>query len=453
MVVALPMNWIRCAALGLAIAACHPAEPSPSPRNPPAASTSTTVANDKGPAPPHIARGLADLWSRRSDDRVTTTRPPTEAAEPEPPVVEDPPIDEAALRQVLALLSPPASSRKAVLLLGVHTETVATYAPLYSAEPYPIDEAPGYRTLVLVFDDEGARVAADLPYLLVPQATGFAYYGEAEISIDEGFSDEVNEAGFAMPKTYVASEIVSASSAAALPAAIAAAKKRLRSNKEWGETDVESLLTITPRAECTEWLSAQVTGGALGFMATTRMRMRQVGTTPLARTKLTDAELQRFADLLAGEGVVGELKPDGTVNLDKPVDLWWRTLSWRKDVAMCPGRHAGRLQIIGSTQIPGNSARSFTVAYALGDAPPELGTQLPMPLDFAALEKAVPRLSDVFVTPQQDLAVLLTHRQLLVYDATGHVHMDTPLPPMRAVMAEWAEGRAADAWLARAQSK
>jgi hypothetical protein len=438
--------FLSCVLVAACAPAAKPLVPAPSENETPVAAPDDRA--DKGPPPPSIARGLAKLWADHSDDRVSTPEAET-TSDTAPPQAA--PLDTARVAAVLSSLS--LERKRSVLLLGVHVENVADYRPLYSGEGYPVDERPGYRTIVVELTPDQVRIAADLPYLMLPAAKGFDYVGEAEISIDEGFG-ETNEYGFAMPHTYAASTLVSASSPQALSRRIDGVKKKLRGQRQWGRSEMETLLAITPRAQCSQRMNGQVTGGALGFYASTYMHMSRVGGLPLHRKRLTESELQAFGERLEeSRGERFARRPDGRIDLDKPVDMWWRTMDWRADVEMCIARQRGRMQITGSTTVPGNSARSFTMAFVLGDAPSEFAPGNRMPIAFDRLEAVVDGLMDAAITPHDDAIVLLAGGRLVVLDATAKELMSADIGLVRPVMVEWATGAAAERWVAAAKGK
>jgi hypothetical protein len=333
-------------------------------------------------------------------------------------------------------------------------EDPESYAALFTAVGAPIaDSRPGYKTLVLTFDQGKATVRGELPYLAVPGRNGFLYLGEATVHEDlSGHeSDEEKErimSGESRPKWYLATELWKTRDPSEIPKLTRQIERRLRRAKAWGTQHAEAIAYVTPRALCRSEDVVEWTGGAHAFDGTNRMRLEgldgPVTQTVLARNGRT--ALEAFAKQVFEEWTPSD---DQVLDLTKPIDLGWGSMTtFTTDARTCLMRREGRVYESGIVAVPGNSARSFMAEFPVAVARSDLAPSNHAPLAFDAVKAQWSDAEDVLVSPSDDAVVVLRRDELTFYDVPGRkVQMALPRGPSTSiVMVEWAGGEAATRW-------
>lgn len=334
-------------------------------------------------------------------------------------------------------------ARDSVLLLGLHTESIEGYSPMFSAEGEPqTNLRPGYRTLVLHITPTGVRLASELPYLAVPQAQGFLYLGEASVS------RELAPAADADPETphfYDAKALWRTPQRAAIPKAQRELRKTLERAAAAGTEETSQVAYVTSKVLCVSHTSSAWTGGALAFTAQQSLSLFTPAgaalTWPLARFAERPQLEQFMHDAL--KGYRDDAEP---VLLDEPYNAFWAVVDFRTDTGVCLDHHDGQLWLDGTVLLPGNSARSFTVAARVRPAPTALGGLA----ETANLEQAKQILPSAL-----DVIASLTPNVWLVREPAALVAVNTAtrqellrLPRSgRVVMTEGARGGAVARWL------
>lgn len=348
------------------------------------------------------------------------------------------------MEKLLTQLAP--SQGEAVLLLGLHTEAINSYLPMFSAEGRPqTDITQGYRTLVLRTKDGNVELAAELPYLAVPGPRGFIFVGEASASFhEEPDPKDVNDIGDQRPHDYDATEIWTTKDKRATATVAAALKRRLERARVWGIENTEQIIFITPHAMCLSVTRTEWTGGALWFMGSTTTTLRSLGTKVDARlsSHVDDTQLRRFANRVL------QASEDTPVDLDTPYeDPFQRDIDWRKDPVLCFDHVRGRTYLTGTVVRSGNSARSFSQYELVDVAPPSLAPSNNVATRFDVIQNAFPDALDAIQSPTSDVVLVIEKETLAAWDVLhrqGGQRFDLP---GRIVMVEWGTGPAVSQWL------
>jgi hypothetical protein len=340
-----------------------------------------------------------------------------------------------------------ATAGESVLLVGLHTELIEGYQPMFDADGKPRTQvAPGYRTLVFHVKAGQVTLESQLPYIALPLATGFVYLGEASVSL-HGPARPTEDSGEPQqepPDEYDATSLWLARSRTEVPSISARLQRKLRRAREPGVEDTEQLVYATPHALCRHRTMTQWTGGALWFTGSTELHLTTPLGAPLSRPLAriaSDAELQAFMSLALTE-YEGQ---DAT--LDQPFDAGWgHLIDFRKDPSTCLEHRQGRVWAHGSVVLPGNSARSYAFSSPVKPAPASLAGANPALLDFDEVVRAWPAALDFVASYHRDALLLQTARGFVAIDAlTGREGRTFPIPG-RIVMVESATGVAVSRW-------
>jgi hypothetical protein len=391
------------------------------------------------------------------------TVPPAVAPLPAPPAPVAParePAPEAAVTgaerfaQLLAGLE--RSDEPRTLLLGLEVEPSYGYRPLYDADSPKGPSPDKYRTLVVRYENGRAEVAGELPFLAVPQARGFLYMGVASYDRNDteaerrrlgqklGADDEYGSKVY----WYAGSSLWRTTSRAKVDEVRARARRALERRRTWGVFEGEDIGYVTSRALCTSGFRAEWTGGAHAFTASEKNHLSGFEkTVPEALSAhVGDAGLVGFARDILLRRNPGERDPD--VSLDKPSDVGWGEVDWRKDSRACLDRERGRVHLTGVVTLPNNTARSSEWEVPVKEAPPELAPSAAAPIDFVDIQRAhaFPKPKDALVAPGKSLLVLQLRDRFVVYGAGASAPLLSIPVSGRIVMAEWASGDAARAW-------
>lgn len=392
---------------------------------------------------------------------TTSVAPPPSAApsaSAAPTEPSAPPSREARLLAQLGKVS--GKKGRSVLLLGLHDEPVETYAWLFgSAGEPPHDLAPAYRTLVLDVRDGEATLAVELPFLVVPDARGFRFVGEASSVAYEEVSSktrgvEVDGLGEPIPHHFAATALWETEKRGEVVSEPKALAKSLARRRKWGETTSETVLVQTPHARCTLSSWSSWTGGALAFRGSSDVELDVAGKNgrqPLLASYVDDPELTRVTRALERFDEDPPAATEEAIDLDEKRSLGlWQEYVPRKEIRACLVREGGRVELAGAAKVYGNSARSFDKLVPSLPAPTSLvGAAAPLPFDLAAWSAAVPGLFDAVASPTGDVIGLLREEGLFFYSGLTHTRLfEVPVSPEAAVvMAEWARDEEADRWL------
>lgn len=330
-----------------------------------------------------------------------------------------------------------------VLLLGLHVENIEGYAPMFSEQGRPsTNSAAGYRTLVLHIAQGSVRLASELPYLAVPQPRGFLYLGEVSVK------RELHPPKGAEPDTphfYDATVLWRAWQRAAIPAV---ERQRLREAEQGGAAgaeDTTQVVYVTSKALCVSHTTSEWTGGALAFTAQQALEL----TTPAGASLAWP--LSRFADRPQQEQFMRDAlrdyrEDDEPQRLDEPYNAFWAVIDFRKDPGVCLQHRDGRLWLDGTVLLPGNSARSFTVAAPVKPAPDALGG-MAEPASLAEAKQILPNALDVVASLSPDTWLILEPAAVVAVNrATRRELLRLPIKG-RIVMTEGARGAAVQRWL------
>jgi hypothetical protein len=339
-----------------------------------------------------------------------------------------------------------------VILLGVHTEPIEGYTPMFSNEGKPRTiVGPGYRTLVLRVQDGNVTLDAELPYIALPQRAGFRYLGESSVSLHEPPSPPPSDPAQpeAAPNDYDATELWAASRRTDIPALAKRLEQHLLHEKRAGVEHTEQLVYVTPKAMCRFVTDTEWTGGATWFNGETHMPLTTPqGATlkmPLARVAPPDLLGQFMKAALEGRDSEG-------AKLEEPFDAGWgKIVDFRTETGVCLEHRAGRAWVDGTVDLPGNSARSYTFSAPVMPAPASLvGTSdaTAESVAFSDVQRRWPAALDFVSSYHGDALVLQTASGFVAVNA--HTDVAGPTFPVtgRLVMVETAAGPAAARWLA-----
>lgn len=369
----------------------------------------------------------------------------------EPPLLE--PTPTKRLGAIIERLTP--STRPETLLLGIEVVPSAGYGPLYGdgAQAPPEDKL---HTLVIHLEGGRAELAGELPFLGIPQETGFLYMGVASYDRDDTEAEKKRQGDkFGMDDEfgskvywYVASSLWRTKDRAHVDTTRNQARKELEQKRQWGNLSGEDVNYVTSHALCATSYDAEWTGGAQAFRAHETEALTGLSKNiPQTLSHYTDdAGLVRFAREILRRREPSE--PEKEINLDKRLDMFGYEVDWRKGSRACLARENGRVMLTGIIELPNNGARTSEWETALRQAPAELASNAAAPIEMAEIQHAfvVPKPHDVVVSPEKTALIAQFRDRLVVYGAGS----TTPLLsiPMtgRIVMAEWARGDRARSW-------
>jgi hypothetical protein len=332
-----------------------------------------------------------------------------------------------------------------VLLLGLHVENIEGYAPMFSADGRPrTDGAPGYRTLVLHVAGGNVRLASELSYLAVPQSRGFLYLGEVSVK------RELQPAKDAEPDTphfYDATVLWRAWQRATIPVVKNQRRQALERGGVAGTEDTTQVIYVTSKALCVSHTTSEWTGGALAFQARQGVELTTPAGAPLAwpLSRFADrSELEQFMHHALANYREDDAPPP---RLDEPYNAWWAVIDFRNDPGVCLQHRDGRLWLDGTVLLPGNSARSFTVAAAVRPAPDALGG-MAEPASLGEAQQILPHALDVIASLSKDIWVIVEPASLVAVNRTTRRELLRLPIKGRIVMVEGARGAAVGRWLA-----
>lgn len=384
---------------------------------------------------------------------VVVQAQPSSTPIPTPPAPQAGPTPTERLGKFLGQLA--VIDQPETLLLGVETVPSTGYGSLYGegAHAPPEDKL---HTFVIQFRDGRAELVGELPFLAIPQEKGFLYMGVASYERDDtelererqgekfGFDDEYGSKVY----WYVASSLWRTIDRSKVDAVRKAKRRQLEGNRKWGDLSGEDVNYVTPRALCTTQYSAEWTGGALAFRAHEEQALEGlVKKLPPTLNKYTDdAGLLNFARTILEQREPGQDHTD--IPLDKPYDMGWAKVNWRKDSRACLARENGQVMLTGVIRLPNNSARSSEWEASVKVAPPELASQAPPAIAFSDINRsfAVPKPLDALVSPRKTILIAQWKDRFAMYGAKQAVPLLTIPLSGRVVMAEWADGDAASVW-------
>jgi hypothetical protein len=357
------------------------------------------------------------------------------------------------LASILTRLTP--STTPETLLIGIEVAPSVGYGPVYDEGPRAPPEDK-LHTIVLRFEGGRAEFAGELPFLAIPQTSGVLYMGVASYDRDDteaerrrqgpkfGMDDEFGSKVY----WYAASSLWRTTDRAQVDATRNKARAALEARREWGTFFGEDINYVTSRAMCSTSYDAEWTGGALAFRAYESQALSGFEKElPQALSNHTDdAGLLHFAREIVRRREPGMSEIE--ISLDKPFDMIWAEVNWRKDSRTCLAREKGRVYLTGVIRLPNNSARSSEWEAPVREASLELAPSGAAPIELADVQRAyaVPKPRDILVSPGKSVLVA-QHRDRVVVYGPGSA---TPLLSMpvsgRIVMAEWASGELARSW-------
>jgi hypothetical protein len=367
----------------------------------------------------------------------------------------EPPQPTAAERLAPLLAHLTRSDAPQTLLLGLEVAPSQGYGPLYDSGSPKAAPDDKYRTLVVRYENGRAELAGELPFLAVPQAKGFLYMGVAGYDRDDTEAERRRH-----PKTfeedtlgnnvywYAASSLWETPDRDKVDAVRKKARERLKRARKWGDAGGEDVVYVTARAICSSHWWAQWTGGAHAFIAGETQYFR--GFEKKLPEKLSaytdDAGLLRFAREILRRRNPGE--PETEISLDKPTDVGFGEVTWRKDSRACLGREKGRVYLTGVVNLPNNTARNSEWDAPVREAPPDLAPSAAAPIDLADVQRAIafPKPKDALASPGEHLLVVQLRDRFVVYGAGASQPLLSFPAAGRIVMAEWASGDPARGW-------
>jgi hypothetical protein len=391
-----------------------------------------------------VALPVATVASAKASASVAPVPPP-----PPPPTL----TPAERLTKFLEQLQPITTSE--TLLLGLEMVPSEGYGPLYGegAHAAPEDKL---HTLILHVHDGKVELAGELPFLAIPQEKNFLFMGVASYERDDteaerkrqgakfGLDDEYGSKVY----WYVASSLWQTTERKKVDSERIAERNRLKSARRWGDFSSEDVNYVTSRAMCKTTSSGEWTGGALAFRAHESESL-------VGFSKILPAELSNYTDdaglLKFAKAIVADRDPEkdlSEVSLDKPYNMIWAEVNWRKESRACLARKHGRVSLTGVIELPNNSARSSEWEAPVKDAPPELaGLATPL-IPWEEIENATvdPKPVDAIVSPGKAVIMLQWKDHMAIYGKGSATPLLSIPLGARIVMAEWASGNAANLW-------
>ncbi|NUP10253.1 MAG: hypothetical protein HOW73_29740 [Polyangiaceae bacterium] len=379
---------------------------------------------------------------------ASATTEPAASAPSALPKSATPPPDQTGPERLAAALAPK-GQEDALLLLGVHLESIEGYAPMFSSEGKPrTDTKPGYRTLIVRTHAGSADVVGELPFLAIPQGDGFLFMGESSVSVHLPEDPRVTLFdGSPKPRDYDATDLWKTSNAKEISTVQRELERGLKRAQAWGTENTTQIVYVTQRSICTTQTQSEVTGGALYFYASSRLNLSGVGTSTILGALSAHLDEKKFIGFAARLVETEESE----IDLDRP--YMYNTFDlvvWRDDIAACLAHDAGALSLTGSVRFSANSARSFYRTKAVGPAPPTLAPGHEA-VDFSAIAASIPDAFDAFVSPAHDVVLAVRQKgdgpvELVVWDVVARREVKVIPMPGRPVMDEWATGETKDRW-------
>lgn len=332
---------------------------------------------------------------------------------------------------------------ESVLLVGLHAEPIEGYGPMFSEQGRPrTNRAPGYGTLVLHITPGSVRLASALPYLAIPQLSGFLYLGETSVRLERAPAPDSDPE---TPSFYDATGLWRTTQRASIPNVEQQLLRALERGAAAGSEDTTQVAYVTSKVLCVSRTTSRWTGGALAFQAQQVLELTTPAGSPL------DWPLSRFADRAQLEQFMRDAladyrQDDEPPRLDEPYNAYWATIDFRKDPRMCLEHHDGRLWLDGTVLLPGNSARSFTASAPVRPAPAALGGMA----ELASLDEAkrvVPGALDAVASLSPNIWLIREAAALVAVDVQARKELLRLPINGRLVMAEGARGPAVSRWL------
>ncbi|NBC32491.1 MAG: hypothetical protein GVY13_07420 [Alphaproteobacteria bacterium] len=321
-------------------------------------------------------------------------------------------------------------------------------------------EGDEYRTLFLVHDGASAKIGADLPFLTAPQTDGFLLARPVTVTLAEVCADCPDLPAFitAIVRGRTVDALARGTEAVSGPLREAYDLSRESLHPEgFAYESREQASFIADGAYCAAFDLYGFTGGAHAFAADLRHCIDPGSAGPFdAAEPLRLAGLiapERLAALrraLADEAAAGrfeEAAADAPISPDDIFDIDTDDPVFR--LARRDGRTAMTAVAYGSAPYYLTGTYRVTAALPAGPAPAALARYNPDLPFYAALQAADPGVTDAFLSPGNDLAVILGNGRLLaVRPQDGTVLHGMALPHDAVVVADWAVGEAVARWQA-----
>lgn len=389
-------------------------------------------------------------------------------------IVDIPKSTVPTLDDALSTLTP--RSGRSALLLGFDTDVsddAKGYTQYYDDFEKLTQKDPTNKTLLLVREGENLVISASLDYLASPQANGWMYLGQARYFEPKprGPNEELDKKeqdgwlknfGFDYSRIWVTDRTEN----------ILAVQKSLVSktkheiDKEYKNlsfdereyhrniTDYEKISWVSDGYYIVDGYWSRISGGAAWFQADEKSRLVN-----LANQRLSG----RLFNWVSKKNVIEKYKEDYDANRrSDPSEryndhdgIWARREDALKNEnpEMMPTftiqRNNGRSILLGRTLVAGNAHRSFLESVELGDAPQRLVKYDNPNIDFEKIKALYPDLIDVFVSPNQNMVILLTKDEFVLIDAfakkeKSRIKHSTLFN--KVVMVEWSTGDYVDKW-------
>lgn len=345
-------------------------------------------------------------------------------------------------------------SGDSALLIGFDTDTGDNsdgYGQFYDYKKPDLNKIVANKTFLIVRKGEQMKIAAKLDYIVSPQKNGFVYLGqtryfEAQPRVRNSDFENIGVKPFGFNYTRIWQSKTKAGIAAAkaktvrdTKAGIDAEFRRSKDKSfEQNITDYEKLSFVGNGFYVKQGFWAQITGGAAFFQAEEKADAASLSTKKVSgklKSLLPKNEIEKgFEPVKAEHG-------DTRFSLEK--------IDYINDSLYTFARIAGKTHLLGLILVDGNAHRSFLADGDFGVAPAALVKQENPAIDFAAFQKADENVVDVFISPNQNMVVVLTKTEIIGLDGQTKreiFRQKHKLQFNKIVLVEWATNDFAAKW-------
>lgn len=365
---------------------------------------------------------------------------------------------------------------RSALLLAFDTDDsddAESYSQYYDHFEKQSEKKPTNKTILFVRDGTHVRLGAELDFVASPQANGWLYLGQARYFEPKPRDrnehlDRLEEEGSIRNFAFDYSRVWTTGDRQKI-----ATVKNTLINRTKGKIDAE--YNTLPRDEREYdrnisdyekigWVSggyyiadgywSLIHGGAAWFEANENSRLVNIANGRLSGRLSHWYSKKEIIDRYADDFNLNHRNsPDAKYNHMESIWQQWKESISGRDKDRIPtftlARSKGRTSLIGRALVDGNTHRSFLLEVYFGPAPRKLARYDNPDFDFDKLSEAYPNLIDVFISPTQDTAFLLTDTEMIAIDIPSANELYRTLLKVKfnkVIMVEWATGRHVDQW-------
>ncbi|HMT06360.1 MAG TPA: hypothetical protein PKA82_00035 [Pyrinomonadaceae bacterium] len=353
------------------------------------------------------------------------------------------------------------------------SDDAESYTQYYDHFEKLSQKSPTNKTLLLLRDRNDLVVASSLDYIASPQSNGWLYLGQARYfepkprdrneELDKKEQDGwLKNFGFDYSRIWVTD----------IPAKIPAVqsslvrKTKLKIDKEYKSlpvdereyhrniTDYEKISWVSDGYYIIDGYWSLIFGGAAWFQARENSRLVALSSSRLSGNLLNWVSKERavagFAEYFKTE------YDDCNKKNGSKYDCIWK--HWQSDLnqnhpsepaSINVLRSGGQTKLMGNVLVDGNRYRSFLEKADFGQIPKALASYDNPKIDFEKFKALYPELIDVFVSPNQNMVILLTKNEFVLIDVLTRSEQSRTKHNIlfnKVVMVEWATNAHVDRW-------